>query len=107
MFASPRELGRKKAEAYTAGAGTDVFSADMTMLHNGLVRVTVCVSAAATMYIRYDGVNWVCFEASPLVADTPRSFSFSMPRGEAFNVRFSANCTIRLLFLEEVDSAVA
>lgn len=59
-------------------------------------RVTVNSDTAVVMRLRKDGVNWNLFENVALIANSPRTFVFSLPVGTTFSFRFSAACNIDL-----------
>ena len=97
------------AEAtYVAGASpfANVFSSDLKVLADCAVRMTVTVDAAVKIFRREGGNNIDIGANVPFVPEVEETFLFDMARGESFNIRFSANCTIRKLTVFEIDEGV-
>lgn len=102
-MSSPRRKGLKTATAYVAG--NDVFSSDLSLHFDGGMRISFALSAPAILYIRHGGQNIDVLDSELVPANSWRSMSMPFPSGESFNVRFSANCTIRMLYIDEASDS--
>ncbi len=108
-MSSPIRLGNVAPDtAYVAGGSpfADVFAADLTARFDCAIRMTVAVSAAVNIFRREGGNNIDINAGLAMVAEEEQTFLFDMVRGDTFNIRFSANCTIRKLTAFEIDAGV-
>ena len=108
-MSAPIRLGNVAADtAYVAGVTpfADVFASDLTAKFDCAVRMTVAVSAAVNIFRREGGNNIDINAGLTMVAEEEQTFLFDMVRDGTFNIRFSADCTIRKLTVFEVDEGV-
>ncbi len=108
-MSSPIRLGNVTADTvYVAGISpfADVFAADLTANADCSVRMTVAVSAAVNIFRNEGGTNIDINAGLTMGAEEEQTFLFDMARDETFNIRFSANCTIRKLTVFEIDTGV-
>ncbi len=108
-MSAPILLGNVAADtAYVAGGSpfADVFTSDLVAKKDCAIRMTVAVSAAVNIFRREGGNNIDIGANVPFVAEVEETFLFDMVRGGTFNIRFSANCTIRKLTVFEIDEGV-
>lgn len=98
--------GRVYNTAY-AGAGADVFAADITPTYTPTTfRVNVTIDTAVTcVVVRDDGVAEMDSElnaGTALTADAEFSFDISMTEDETFNLEFGGVCQILYLVVLEI-----
>jgi len=71
--------------------------ANVVMQRSGVVKITICLSAAAIAYLQMGAVNQAFNQGAALTADCLYEFALNLAAGNTFNIQFSAGCTIRQL----------
>ncbi len=96
------------AATYVSGGGSfaDVFSSDLVPKHDCVIRMTVAVDAAVSIFRRETSNNIDIGSGIPFVANVEETFIFDMEKGVPFNIRLDGDCEILKMTVFEIDEGV-